>query len=118
MFDHFSWYWFAAMMATYTFMAFTCAGFRSAMIFSKRNTIPAVRVWSEHFKFLTILFVLMWIISAVYPDLPAWMKVTWMAGRGSKSTVDLAFIAAILVLNFLEHRRIYAEAEPEGDESQ
>ena len=118
MFEHFSWYWFAAMMATYTFMVFTCAGFRSAMIFSKRNTIPAATVWSEHLKFLTILFVLMWTITAVYTDLPGWMKEgTWM-GRGSgESTVDLAFIAAMGGLHFLEHRRIYAESQKEGDES-
>jgi hypothetical protein len=119
MFENFTWYWFAIMAAVYTLLAFSCVGFKSAMVFSKRNAIPTSTVWTEHLKFLTILLVLMWIGTAVCPSAPGWMKDKWIPSRSSKnSDLDFVFLAAVVTLHFVEHRRIYAEAESEGEAPQ
>jgi hypothetical protein len=117
MLAHFSWGWFAFTAAVYTAIVFSSSTFRNdAMVFSKRNAVPASTVFIEHLKFLTTLLVLMWIASAVYSRLPAWMTEMWIRSRGSYySDLDIVLFLSMFGLAFYEHRRIYVEADTESE---
>jgi hypothetical protein len=115
MLAHFSWGWFAFTAAVYTAIVFSSSTFRNdAMVFSKRNAVPASTVFIEHLKFLTTLLVLMWIASAVYSRLPAWITDMWIRSRGSYySDLDVVLLFSMIGLSLYEHGRIYVEADTE-----
>lgn len=118
--EHFSWWQFGLLAGIYTFIVFTSSGYRSkAMVFSRRNAVPASTVWAVHLQFVLALLALMWTVTALYPHFPGWMTDTWIPGRSRRfSVLDLAFFLAMGGLCRSEHRRVYAEVETEGEHPQ
>jgi hypothetical protein len=118
MLEHFSLLEYAIMAAIYSLLVFTGTGFKSAMVFSKRNTVPTTTIFSEHLKFLTILLVLTLTVAQLYPKLPQWSKEIWLNIHGRSSALDLGFVLAMAVMYLFERRRIYVEADPESEATQ
>jgi hypothetical protein len=115
---HFSWLGYAVIAAAYTLMTFTSVGFRSAMVFSRRNAIAAATVFNGHVRFLLALLALIWSIALLYPILPLWIKDMWIQSRSGtheSSILDILFLLAMFCLYLLERPMIYKESEPEGD---
>lgn len=107
---------FGIAAALYTLVTFANVGTVKAMVFSKRNAIPASTVLTVHLQFLTALLVLMWAATAVYPSLPAWMQGMWFRGRGSRSsTLDLIFLLGLGLMSHFEQKRIYLERDTEPE---
>ena len=118
--EHFSLLKFAIMAGIYSLLVFA-TGRRSGMIFSKRNAMPTSTVFAEHLKFLTILLLLLWAVTSLYPHLPEWSKAVRYTGRsdrGSSSGVDLGFLVAMIAMFVMERRRIYIEADTESEDAQ
>ena len=78
-------------------------------VFSKRNTQPVSLIVREHLMFLTFIVAVGLLISRIYPSLPDWLT---FSRRGGKTGFDLLVVFALLILRFVERRRIYVEAIP------
>jgi hypothetical protein len=115
---HFSWLTFAVLAAIYSFVVFTCYGFRSGTALSRRNIIPPSTILLTHLYFLIGLLALAWTAAAIYPRLPNWATAEWFHAHGSHSDFDIVIIGLIACMLFWEHKRIYREAETGAEESQ
>ena len=119
MLDHFSWTRFVFFAGVYTFLAFASVGFRTGMAFSYRNAVPRSTILRMHLQYLAVFLLLFWATASLYPHLPAWITDQWIYSRHSSgdSDLDLVFFFAMLGMLFAEHRKIYVEAENEGEET-
>ncbi len=80
------------------------------LIFSKRNSRPFSVILGAHLAFLMILFALWRLAFFIDPYLPNWM--TNYIGR-SGTISNIVFVAAMVVLQFIERRWLYLDSENE-----
>ena len=114
--QHWSLLWFLAIAVFYTGLAFAFISRFGGKVFSERNAIPPSRVLTVHLQFLTLLLVVMWIGTALYPSLPIGMTDAWIKARGSSySDVDVLLLVIMAAMGVVERRRIYLERDTDSE---
>jgi hypothetical protein len=112
--QYFSWWIFVAAGFLYTAMAFSGLLYKeSALVFTKRNAKSLSEIFTIHLEFLTMLFGLMWIAPFIYPHLPRWLTDPVIVRGATHSVADIFLIFVMAIMNFIERRHIYVEADTE-----
>ena len=111
--QEFTWPIFACLAAMYTVIVFGSEVFarEKSGLFHKENRKALPKILEIHSVFVVVLLVLFRATSLVFGLAPSWMTAQFVYHGSYKSALDVLFVLVMLLMRFVERRRLYSNID-------